>query len=111
MLRIDDKLTAAQTKEFVDRANESMDEAMASGADPTEWLRDMFKADMTYGVWPDSSAKFQVAIAVLHGKAVLVEARDTNKTLGALSTYVRCTSEAEAGGMCIVHGDDRRAAA
>jgi hypothetical protein len=112
MLRIDDKLSAAETKDYVDRANASMDNAMVSGADPTKWLKSAFQdADMTYGVWPDSRARFRVGVAVLNGKALVAQARDTGQTIGARATYVRCTSEAEAQAMCQVHGDDKRAAA
>ncbi|MCP1549462.1 MULTISPECIES: hypothetical protein [Methylobacteriaceae] len=112
MIRIDDKLTAAETKEYIDRANASMDKAMAAKADPTKWLKSAFSdADMTYAVWPDSRAKFQVGVAVVNGKAVLAQSRDTGRTIDARSTYVRCTSQAEAQAMCEVHGDDKRAAA
>ncbi|KQO61738.1 hypothetical protein [Methylobacterium sp. Leaf88] len=112
MLRIDDKLTAAETKDYVDRANEAMDAAMAAKADPTKWLRSAFAdADMTYAVWPDSQAKFQVGVAVVNGVALLAQARDTGRTIGARTTYVRCTSFAEAAAMSMVHGDDRQAAA
>ena len=112
MLRIDDKLTAAETKDYVDRANASMDEAMAAKADPTKWLKSAFQdADMTYGVWPDSRARFKVGVAVLNGKALLAQARDTGQTLPARATYVRCTSQAEAAAMCDTFGDDKRAAA
>ena len=112
MLRIDDKLSAAETKDFVDRANASMDQAMAAGADPATWLASAFKdADMTYGVWPDPSCEHRVGIAVLNGKAVLARARDTGVTFGARTTYVRCKSRAEAQAMCMAHGDDKRSAA